>query len=539
MLKVLIADDEKDIVDLIAYLIKELDVEIVGQASDGLEAYEMILEKNPDVVISDIRMPGLTGLKLVEKVRQAGSHAEFIIISGYRDFEYAKTALQHGVQEYLLKPIKKDELTSLLNRLNRKKYLKDEKQQAEQVQQQKFNEQVSRIRREYLRKLLHQIPISENDQMLVGENAPIASAEACIYGVITLKLDHIEHENVDFGAYAAILENMCEKYTTKIKSDSFDAECFYQGTKGHIAFNYAPEQHLSMDKKKKYLSEILREDNEKYEFINVTLGIGVRVEAQKDLPLAFTTAQAAVDNRIVLGCGGIIDAANLAQKQLYYQVVIPSQIEMRIWKGVFELNTEEVGNCLNDAMRTYYHGEEKELQTIYQFAKLWIQLLEKAVVGNNLLDCTSLPEKEVWELRINSCTSLPECKEYLSDYMMKIIELCNDVQKSYEAKPIRQVKEYIEQNYDKGIALEEIGKMVCLNPVYLSTLFKNQTGMNITNYVIKVRMEAAKKLLTESHMSVSAIAGKVGYTDTKYFSKIFTKQVGIKPMEYRKFERKG
>jgi len=539
MLKVLIADDEKDIVDLIAYLIKELDVEIVGQASDGLEAYEMIVEKNPDVVISDIRMPGLTGLKLVEKVRQAGSLAEFIIISGYRDFEYAKTALQHGVQEYLLKPIKKDELTSLLNRLNRKKCLKDEKQQAEQVQQQKFNEQVSRIRREYLRKLLHQIPISENDRMLVGENAPIASAEACIYGVITLKLDYIEHENVDFAAYAAILENMCEKYTTKIKSDSFDAEYFYQGTKGHIAFNYATEQHLSMDKKKKYLSELLREDNEKYEFINVTLGIGVRVEAQKDLPVAFTTAQAAVDNRIVLGCGGIIDAANLAQKQLYYQVIIPSQIEMRMWKGVFELNTEEVGNCLNDAMRTYYHGEEKELQTIYQFAKLWIQLLEKAVVGNNLLDCTSLPEKEVWEQRINSCTSLPECKEYLSDYMMKIIELCNDVQKSHEAKPIRQVKEYIEQNYDKGIALEEIGKMVCLNPVYLSTLFKNQTGMNITNYVIKVRMEAAKKLLTESHMSVSAIASKVGYTDTKYFSKIFTKQVGIKPMEYRKFESKG
>lgn len=539
MLKVLIADDEKDIVDLIAYLIKELDVEIVGQASDGLEAYDIILEKNPDVVISDIRMPGITGLKLVEQARQAGSHAEFIIISGHRDFEYAKTALQHGVQEYLLKPIKKDELTSLLNRLNRKKCLKDEKQQAEQVQQQKFNEQVSRIRREYLRKLLHQIPITENDRMLVGENAPITSAEACIFGVITLKLDYIEHENVDFAAYAAILENMCEKYATKIKSDSFDAEYYYQGTKGHIAFNYAPEQHLAMDKKKKYLSELLREDNEKYEFINVTLGIGVQVEAQKDLPMAFTTAQAAVDNRIVLGCGGIIDAANLTQKQLCYQVIIPSQIEMRMWKGVFELDTEEVGACLNDAMRTYYHGEEKELQTIYQFSGLWIQLLEKVVIGNNLLDCTGLPEKEVWELRINSCTSLPECKEYLSDYMMKIIELCNDVQKSHEAKPIRQVKEYIEQNYDKGIALEEIGKMVCLNPVYLSTLFKNQTGMNITNYVIKVRMEAAKKLLTESHMSVSAIAGRVGYTDTKYFSKIFAKQVGIKPIEYRKFESKG
>ena len=132
MLKVLIADDEKDIVDLIAYLIRELDVEIVGQATDGLAAYRLIIEQEPDVVISDIRMPGMTGLELIEKVKQTMEKTEFIVISGYRDFEYATLDRVF----YLLKPIKQEELARLLNRLNHKKHLDTKKQREDEDLQQ-------------------------------------------------------------------------------------------------------------------------------------------------------------------------------------------------------------------------------------------------------------------------------------------------------------------------------------------------------------------------------------------------------------------
>lgn len=538
MLKVLIADDEKNIVDLIAHLIKDLDVQIVGETSNGLEAFEIIQREDPDVVISDIRMPGMTGLKLIEKVKAAGRNTEFIIISGYRDFEYAKTALQFGVQDYLLKPIKQDELAMLLNRLNRKKNINNEQVKEAQDKQRKFVEQVSRIRREYLRKMLYGQPIEESSRVLAGENEPLHAEEECIYQVVSIKLDYIEHENVDFSAYAAVLENMCEKYTTKIKSDSIDSEYFYEGTKGHVAFNYKPAVHLPMEKKKKYLTQLLREDNEKYEFFNVTLAVGLPVKDQKDLPLSFTAAQAALDNRIMAGVGGIIEAGSLSGEQLNIQVTVPPQIEMRVCKGLFELNKEEIFGCLDSLMRTYFYGKGNAVWTIYQLSERWIDLVENAVVDNDLLSQASIPSKEVWKLRINSCTTLQDCRGYLNDYTMTIIELCNDMQKSHEARPIREVKDYIEKNYHKTISLEEIGKMVCLNPVYLSTLFKNQTGMNITNYLIKVRVEEAKKLLRESRMSVGSIAGKVGYTDTKYFSKIFTRQVGVKPIEYRKFESK-
>ena len=253
MLKVLIADDEKDIVDLIAYLIRELDVEIVGQATDGLAAYRLIIEQEPDVVISDIRMPGMTGLELIEKVKQTMEKTEFIVISGYRDFEYAKTALQFGVQDYLLKPIKQEELARLLNRLNHKKHLDTKKQREDEDLQQKFVEQTSRIRREYLKKLLYGQYIDENTLALTGKNAPVRPVEGCLYQVLAIKLDFLEQEQVDFAAYSSLLENMCEKYTTKLKSDSYDAEYFYEKSQGYIAFNYDLKIHQPMEQKKKYM----------------------------------------------------------------------------------------------------------------------------------------------------------------------------------------------------------------------------------------------------------------------------------------------
>ncbi|MGI6005957.1 MAG: response regulator [Ruminococcus sp.] len=538
MLKVLIADDEKDIVDLIAYLIKDLDVEIAGQATDGLSAYQLILEKEPDVVISDIRMPGMTGLELIEKVKRSLEKTEFIVISGYRDFEYAKTALQFGVQDYLLKPIKQEELARLLKRLNHKKDLDTKKQQEDENLQQKFVEQTSRIRREYLKKLLHGQHIDENTLALAGENAPICPVEGCLYQVLAIKLDFLEQDQVDFAAYASLLENMCEKYTTKLKSDSYDAEYFYEKSRGYIAFNYSLQFHQSAEQKKKYLQQLLKEDNEKYKVFNVTLGLGLPVREQRELPVSFGTALAAINNRILLGDKKIIEAAALSDRQLYSQAVIPVAIRQRIRKAIFELNAEQVVSCLDDLMRPYFHGESKEPWTIYQLSELWLDLIEEVVLENNLLDSETLPGKEDWIRRVNSCVSLGRCRQYLSDYVLKVMELCNDAQKSFEARPIREVKEYIEKNYAQKLSLEEIGKVVCLNPVYLSTLFKNQTGMTITNYMIKVRMEEAKRLLRETHMNVSSIAAKVGYTDTKFFSKTFMKQVGIKPVEYRKFEQK-
>ena len=110
MLKVLIADDEKKVGLLVKNLIRweELQLEFMDIVQDGQAAYEVIMDKRPDIVITDIRMPSLSGLDMIKKVTESSLPVHFIVISGYRYFEYAQTALKFGVKDYLLKPIEED-----------------------------------------------------------------------------------------------------------------------------------------------------------------------------------------------------------------------------------------------------------------------------------------------------------------------------------------------------------------------------------------------------------------------------------------------
>ena len=119
MLKAIIADDEKWICQMIAKIIDwdEIGIELVGQAEDGLEAFNLIKTFRPDIVITDIRMPGMDGIDLVKKTREMQLKCHFIVISGFRQFEYAHNAIKYGVDDYLLKPIKKAELTSILKKI--------------------------------------------------------------------------------------------------------------------------------------------------------------------------------------------------------------------------------------------------------------------------------------------------------------------------------------------------------------------------------------------------------------------------------------
>ena len=115
MLKLLIADDEKTICFLIARLLdwKKLGFEIIGMAYTGVDAFEMIKKEQPDVIISDIRMPGYDGIELIKKTKEAQIEAEFVMISGFRQFEYAQNAMKYGVKYYLLKPIEEDKLLEI------------------------------------------------------------------------------------------------------------------------------------------------------------------------------------------------------------------------------------------------------------------------------------------------------------------------------------------------------------------------------------------------------------------------------------------
>ncbi len=155
MLKVMIADDEERICQLIKALVdwKSLDMEVVGIANNGLEAGQMVQNLHPDILITDIRMPGRNGLELIESVKKSVTELEIIIISGYAHFAYAQTAIKFGVGDYLLKPINKEELTSTLCKLKQRIEARKKTEQNTKQLRQKSENDIRRLQQNLLEQL--------------------------------------------------------------------------------------------------------------------------------------------------------------------------------------------------------------------------------------------------------------------------------------------------------------------------------------------------------------------------------------------------
>ena len=159
-MRVFIADDEQGIVELIKHLITVEKCEIVGEANNGLDALHKIREQQPDIVITDIMMPLMNGIDLIREVLKTLPQTQFVVISGYREFEYAKSALQLGVQDYLLKPIKQSELNGILEKLVASK---EKKISRDKDMEQQYIRTREMLRKDYANRLLHNVSTEEED----------------------------------------------------------------------------------------------------------------------------------------------------------------------------------------------------------------------------------------------------------------------------------------------------------------------------------------------------------------------------------------
>ena len=136
MLKLIIADDERVIRETISNLIdwKSLDAELIGLCSNGLEAYDMIIDESPDIVLTDIKMPGMSGLELIRKISETDLDTQFVILSGYGEFEYAKEAMKYGVKQYVLKPCSQSKIEEAIREVSKDCYARKQARNLENSQ---------------------------------------------------------------------------------------------------------------------------------------------------------------------------------------------------------------------------------------------------------------------------------------------------------------------------------------------------------------------------------------------------------------------
>ena len=532
MLKVLIADDEQLICSMITKMIpwEEAGLIPAGTANNGVEILEKIESEKPDIVITDIRMPGIDGLTMIERAMKISPETEFIIISGYKNFEYAHQALTMGVRYYLLKPIDRTELTDALNRIIRGKTKKAETEAENEVlEEQKAT--LKRSRREhFLSSVLQETSLETRSTESSGDQDLEFGNER--YLAFFIKADWTGDGEIASGILD-ILQNAAER-----EEQNWNCEFVSSRVKSGVisVINYPAGAREAHPEDMETLYTKCRREMDKFAGYSLTIGVGKEKEGISGVRDSINEAVYAVKCRIRRGVGRLIFYDQLKyDKELTYK--LPVQYRRGISRAVEALDAEAVKGDLQEAeeLRTGSRNASPVLvfEMIEEFRKLITEVWQTNGVEKETIAGFSLSAENL----MDRCTSVHQLISQFEDlidlYFRKILA---ERRESGQA-PIRAAKAYLSGHFAENPTLEEVAEAVSMSTSYFSTLFKKETGIGFSEYLIQLRCEEAKRLMRETSDSMSVIAMKVGYQDAKYFSRIFRKTVGIKPSEYRKIYR--
>ncbi len=526
--RVLIVDDEFRIGMLVKKLIRwdEYNLECIGCVDNGETAFEVVQsDVKPDVVITDIRMPKMNGLDLIEETRKLYKDMKFIVVSGYKEFEYAHRALQYGVEDYLLKPVNEEELNRILKKISEE--LEDKFQL--QAERKKLQEAVSEsrhiIKRDFLKNII------ETEDYAEPEN-PRVSLGGEVYRGIDIKLDYVDYHKFDRKQDRLTVSRIVEIVEGILKAQTEEVLiCEKENLHIYCLFNY---DYNRSKKIKNSISEILSGIKDYlmgFEQYEVTIGIGMERTEFVEIRFSIKEAYRAVGNRIKYGVGRLIYADDVLPESNGSVPLLTDEQKESLRTSISSYSKENLKLCVNQIYSNYMLEEQADFSKCYDTA-------EEIVLY--FIENMELNQEEAKKIRkqflanCQHCYTITSLKKLLRTELGEYLEASREAAAAESAKPIRQAQQFIDVHYAEKIVLEDLAEVVGLNPVYFSVLFKKETGINFSAYLVNVRMEKAKELICTTNETIAAIGDRVGYKDSRYFSQTFTKQVGVKPALYRK-----
>lgn len=532
MLKVLIADDEIIICQMLKKLIhweeKGLFVEAV--ASNGLEVYKLMQTIRPDIIITDIRMPGLDGLQIVQKGIELGLDADFIIMSGYKNFEYAHTALNLGVKHYLLKPIDEKELNDTLDQILEERHIALKAEQEKEEARELAKSGKRKIRQHFLNSIIESVSHYPGTSREVLAECDFANG--CFVTFFT---------KVDSEAPASDMASLLEiiNYQIEKNIDLPDCEFINSYVKSGVitVVNYPIEMRQAVMETIGDVLKYCQKELNKFDKYHVTIGVGQEKNLISDIQKSIQEATLAVKCRLKKGIDGIIywntlHYRNIPVEEVFtvkYQVVMKNQVEVLDAKGFIDVATQMydyIRRQINYSPAVFFELMDRMTELILNVWKA------------NQVAAQTMSELKLRLDMVLDCNYVENMLLYTyNETVTRFFERVKDEKKNSSQLPIRMAKQYINEHSSRAITLEEVAEAIGFSPAYLSTLFKKEIGINFSDYLTSRRMEEAKRLLKENTCSINEIAELVGYSDPKYFSKTFNKVVGLKPSEYRKLYR--
>lgn len=530
--RLIIADDEPKVIQLIRQLghWKELAIEIVDECHNGREAYESITAHKPDFVLSDVKMPVYDGIELIRKVREADLDPLFILLSGYRHFEYARSAVQLNVMDYLLKPIDEKQLNETLKRvclqIDRLRAQKEERTMLSDMKEEKDRQEMERF-----------WELVTWPQLPSGETC-LTSEEACNTRFHTEFKGGCYQVLCIFSNLSAVLGK--RDSLSSIKVDSHIRESFpvkvlihYHTTyMGYvIILNFPKECRALVREAVSVLYCNIRDLCEVYGEFRLNIGSSLIKSSVSEIRRAFLEAHDAEWGRLIIARNGVLEYGQIASLPRFCMDDLIQKEELDTLKDCIKyLRREELGDLFEKIYQragkfNNFHPDDM-MTAFFQIRDHVLHFFEEAEKRKHFLE-------NYYYAYLNG-RSFQHVMRGVYLVFEKGIDEEKRKLKEKMGRPIQVAVRYIRENYAKQISLEDAAQASNVSGNYLSRLFKGEIGVGFSEFLTQVRLEESEKLLTQTNLSIREIAAMVGYLDEKYYSRLFKKTTGIKPTDYRR-----
>lgn len=530
MYRILIADDEGIMLESIKSIIRQQFGEgyEVATAKSGRAAIEQAETFHPDIVFMDIQMPGINGIQAIREIRKFNSAALFYVISAYDKFDYAKEAISLGVERYLMKPITKNTVISVVEEAVAKV---DEKRRVRSDQlkiQEKLETVIPVVENSFISNMLLQN--DWQDEEYYKQLLDVTEEYGYVI-VIQFGTEYRDGRLISPVGMNVRAQNFYPEFRAVVKSY---LRCIIGSVMSNRVVVVVPNEKPSLDYEgrirviedtRQILSRLENRLEAKFRG-----GIG-RTRKMKDLRDSYQEAYQALqesDSRVVhvddISVRGVYDGE--------FPVETEEAMFQLAQKGDVEGMRREANRFFDWMVQKYPREKDNIRLKVLEF----ILQTEKYAFQAGVVNYGFTYRKDY----LSTVMALDDYEQLRQWFLDKMTAVCTSVHNRREERSesvVIRAQNYIQENYGKDISLDDVSKEVNISPYYFSKLFKEESGENFIEYLTRIRMEHAKEMLKNPELSIKEVGMRSGYADPNYFSRIFKKQTDMTPREFR--ERYG
>ena len=529
MYRILIADDEKEICEGIIRKINwnEIGYTVVGSADNGIDALEKAEKLHPDVIMTDIKMPFLSGLELCKKLHTMMPSIKFIIFSGFDDFKFAQEAIKLNVAEYILKPVNAEELTETLKKIKDQLDREISEKCNIELLRETYQQSFPIMRQQFFVGLIEgHIP---KRQLTAQAQAFHLNMNVSGWAVALMRADSVVDEQSSFKGREELIPISVKEIIDGIFKNGSGSD--------YIDFVYFDCVILIVSfHQDKNIMPLCNGVNEACKTVNRLLNLKVMAGVstiKMDLYQLRDSYQEAVS---ALEYSGIMGG----NKAIYIQDVeprTPTKITFGNEDEKSIVNVIKMGNeeKLKEEINKVFSRGKGSFPSIGQYKIFFMEIVTSVL---KVLSTYGIDDNEIFSDNFTETAAKFHTPDEMKQWCMKVCLKINSKIKSKRVNNTKQLaqnaKMYIEQNYkNPKLSVDDLCLFLHVSPTYFSTVFKRETGKNFVSYLTDVRLQHAVDLLNTTEDKTYIIARNVGYFEPNYFSYVFKKKYGISPSKYR------